>query len=74
MPQVHENMELQWTEWHWARFFSECFDFSCQYYSTNAPHPSIHLTLTLYDLSNCQCCEMKRPSKMYKTRLRNLRT
>jgi len=46
---------------------------SCQYYSTNAPHP-IHLTLTLYDLSKCQCREMKRPSKMYKMRLKNLRT
>ena len=27
--------------------------FPCQYYSTNAPHPLIRLTLTLYDLSNC---------------------
>ena len=34
--------------------------FPCQYYSTNAPH----LTLTLYDLSNCQCHELKRPSKV----------
>jgi len=28
--------------------------FTCQYYSTNAPH----LTLTLYDFRNCQCREM----------------
>ena len=45
-----------------------------QYYSTNAPHPFIHLTSTLYDLSKCQCHEMKCPSKMYKMRLKNLRT
>jgi len=32
--------------------------FPCQYYSTNAAHPFIHLTLTLYDPSNCQCHEM----------------
>jgi len=48
--------------------------FPFQYYSTNSPHPFIHLTLTLYVLSNCQCREMKRPSKMYKMRLKNLRT
>ena len=49
---------------------SECLIFPCQYYSTYGPHPSIYLTLTLYDFSNCQCHEMKRPSKMYKTRLK----
>jgi len=38
--------------------------FLCQHYSTNAPYPFIHLTLTLYDLSNRQCHEMKCPSKM----------
>jgi hypothetical protein len=48
--------------------------FTCQYYSTNAPHPFNHLTLTLYDLSNCQCREIKSPSKMYRMRLKNLRT
>ena len=37
---------------------------TCQYYSANAPHPFIHLTLTLYELSNCQCREMKCRSKM----------
>ena len=63
--------DLWWTEWHWATFFSECFIFPYQYYSTNAPHPFIYLTLTLYDLSNCHCCEMKCPSKMYKMRLKN---
>ena len=44
--------------------------FRCQYYSTNAPHPFVHLTSTLYDLSNCQCCELKHPSKMYIMRLK----
>jgi hypothetical protein len=43
--------------------------FPCQYYSTNAPH----LILTLYDLRNCQCLEMKHPSKMYKMSLKNRR-
>jgi len=48
--------------------------FPCKYRSTNDPHPFIHLTLTLYDLSNCQCREIKHSSKMYKMRLKNRRT
>ena len=48
--------------------------FPCQYYSTSAPHPFIHMTLTLNDGSNCQRRETKRPSKMYKMRLKNLIT
>ena len=46
--------------------------FPYQYYSTNAPHPFVHLTSTVYDLSNCQCCELKRPSKIYIMRLKIL--
>jgi len=57
-----------------GQVFLSVLIFSCQHYSTNAPRPFIHLTLTLYDLSNCQCREMKLPSKMYKMRLKNLRT
>ena len=48
--------------------------FPCQCYSTNAPHPFIHLTLILYVLSNCQCRYMKHRRKMYKMRFKNLRT
>jgi len=44
------------------------------YYSTNAPHEFINLTLTMYDLSNCQYREMKHSRKMNKMRLKNLRT
>ena len=61
--------DLWWTGWYWARFSLSILIFPCQYYSVNGPH----LTLTLYDLSNCQCCEMKSPSKMYRMRLKNLR-
>ena len=43
-------------------------------YSTTAPHPFIHMTLTLNDLRNCQGHERKCPSKMYKMRPKNLRT
>jgi len=55
-------------------FLLSVLNFPCKYYSTNASHPFIYLTLTLYYLSNCQCREMKRPSKMYKMRLKTLRT
>ena len=48
--------------------------FPCQHYSTSASYSFIHQTLTLYDLSDCQCHEMKRPSMMYNMRLKNLRT
>ena len=61
---------LWWTEWHWAMFSLNVLILPYHYYSTNAPY----LTLTLYDLSNCQFREMKHPSKMYKMRLKNLRT
>ena len=44
--------------------------FPRQYYFTNAPLRFIHLTLTLYDVAT----EMKRPSKMYKMRFKNVRT
>jgi len=42
------------------------FILSCHCYSTNATHPFIHLTLTLYDLSICQCREMKHPVRCTK--------
>jgi len=48
--------------------------FPCQHYSTIPPYPFIYLILTLYDLRNSQSHEMKRPSKMYKMRLKNRRT
>ena len=51
----------------------DCFDFSLPvlFYQCST---HVHLTLTLYGLSNCQCREMKYTSKMIKMSLKNLRT
>ena len=40
-----------WTKCQWDRFISEHSVFPCQYHSTNAPYPFIHLPPTLYNVS-----------------------
>ena len=40
---------LLWTKWHSDRFLSQYFNFPCQYHSTNAPYPFIHLPPTLHN-------------------------
>ena len=36
---------------HYIMFLSQHFSFPCQYHSTNAPYPFIHLPPTLYNVS-----------------------
>jgi len=36
---------------HYIMFLSQYFSFPCQYHSTNAPYPFIHLPPTLYNVS-----------------------
>ena len=36
---------------HYIMFLSQYFSFPCQYHSTNAPYPSIHLPPTLYNVT-----------------------
>ena len=37
---------------HYIMFLSQYFSFPCQYHSTNAPYPFIHLPPTLYNVSH----------------------
>ena len=39
------------TRWHCDRFLSQSFCSPCQYHSTNAPYPFIHLPPTLHNVS-----------------------
>ena len=41
---------LWWTKWQCDWFLSQYFSFPCQYHSTIAPYPSIHLPPTLYNV------------------------
>lgn len=42
------------TTWHWDRFSSKHLQiYPISYHATNAPYLTTHLSLTLYNLSNC---------------------